>query len=96
VRVTLRDSLASLQEYFDMLNRAAKVREARKLDRMFPGADRTLPFRLGGKSYLFARMPDGKILVALNGRMLAKPPKHIVRFGRTMMARQDVDDVHRL
>jgi len=79
-----------------MLNRAAKVREARRLDRMFPDADRTLPFRLGGKSYLFARMSDGKVLVALNGRMLARPPKHIVRFGRMMMARQDVEEVHGL
>jgi hypothetical protein len=94
--MTLDDSLKAVQGYFEMLNRAAKVREARRLERMFPGADRTLPFRSGGQSYLFARMPDGKILAALNGRVIARPPKAIARLARHLMAQADVRDVHGL
>lgn len=79
-----------------MMERAAKLREKRRLERMFPGADRTVRFRTGGKDYLFARMPDGRVRAALNGKELEKPPKAVVRFARRLMSEKDVDEVHGL
>jgi hypothetical protein len=74
----------------------AKAQEERRQDYMFPGADRILRFRSGGKNYTFARMPDGRILATLNGEPVKKPSKAVMKHARTMMARADVDDVHRL
>lgn len=94
--MTIIESLKAFHEYFEMAKRAAKVREARRLERMFPGADRTVRFRSGGQSYMFVRMPDGKILSTLNGRALRKPPKAVAKLARQLMAEADVRDVHAL
>jgi hypothetical protein len=80
----------------EMEKRAAKVREARRRERLFPGAEAVVRFRSGGRDYTFARMPDGSVRAALNDRVLERPPKAVLRFARRMMAQQDVDAVHGL
>lgn len=93
---SLKESLGALYEHYLAMDRAIKAREARRLEHMFPGADRIVRFRSAGRNYLFARMPDGTVLAALNGRAMKKPPKAIIRFARQRMAERDVAEVHGL